>query len=119
MADILESILGDRLYLPDEKSLYEPLPSPEEWVSARVLLLVPPTRDYDSLLQLFSFICRLKGRVLIKGKRLMDSEAQASDDTDSDDDSEIGDEHRTMVEAGGSPVSMDDIDNDFPFLWRN
>lgn len=37
----------------------------------------------------------------------MDSEAQASDDTDSDDDSEIGDEHRTAVEAGGSPVSVD------------
>ena len=30
MADILESILGDRLYLPDEKSLYDPLLSPEE-----------------------------------------------------------------------------------------
>ena len=72
----------------------------------------------NSLSQLFSFICRLKGRVLIKGKRLMDSEAQASDDSDSDDDSEIGDEHRTMVEARGSPVSMDRHRSRFSFLVK-
>ena len=30
MADILFSTLGDSLYIPDEKKLNDPLPSPEE-----------------------------------------------------------------------------------------
>lgn len=30
MADLLISILGDNLYIPDEKTLNDPLPSPEE-----------------------------------------------------------------------------------------
>jgi len=72
MADFLVSILDDSLYVPDDKSLYDPLPSPE----------------------------KLKGMVLIKGKRLTDQSlrSQDSEDTDDDSDSEIEEEHKAETD---------------------
>jgi hypothetical protein len=55
----------------------------------------------------------LKGKVLIKGKRISEDltleplNSQDMYDTDSDDDSEIGDEHRGD-RSESSPVRIDD-----------
>lgn len=61
MAEMLERILGDSLYVPTEASLYGPLPSPNQ----------------------------LRGMVVIKGRRPDGTEADAYD-TDDDSDDEGG-----------------------------
>mmetsp|Transcript_7664 Transcript_7664/g.9766 ORF Transcript_7664/g.9766 Transcript_7664/m.9766 type:complete len:874 (+) Transcript_7664:346-2967(+) len=83
MVQSLVSIFGDSLYVPDESSLFEPLPSPEE----------------------------LKGKVLIKGKRLTDMtfDNQESYDSDSDDDSVIIEDQEQKVDGSvhtNSPKSV-------------
>eukprot|EP00554_Chaetoceros_debilis_P015381 CAMPEP_0194111410 /NCGR_PEP_ID=MMETSP0150-20130528/10413_1 /TAXON_ID=122233 /ORGANISM="Chaetoceros debilis, Strain MM31A-1" /LENGTH=867 /DNA_ID=CAMNT_0038800829 /DNA_START=238 /DNA_END=2838 /DNA_ORIENTATION=+ len=73
MASIMISNFEDSLYIPDESNLHDPLPSPE----------------------------KLKGKVLLKGRRITDTNDDFQHgsvyDTDSDDDSEIEEEH-TIVE---------------------
>jgi phosphatidylinositol phospholipase C delta len=81
MASYMISVFGNKnLFIPDETNLHQPLPSPEE----------------------------LKGKVLLKGRRITDKKedyyrGNADDDTDSDDDSEIDKKHTNRDDEPLSP----------------
>lgn len=81
MASYMISVFGESLYIPNEASLHEPLPSPEE----------------------------LKGKILLKGRRITDKKEDyyqgSAFDTDSDDDDSVIEGKETVGDRDDMPLS--------------